>query len=165
MGQVRRIIRSALSLVLMVSGAVAIALGLIIVVMAVLSLSWPSTPGNIVSSKITVLHGKGVSYRPEVVYKYLVGGNKFEGTSFWMFDDNVGRSRAYELMEEFPPGARITVYYDPISPNRAVLKPGVNAFTFVVGAIGCVAFVLGALLFPKRKNAETDQPTLRPQEI
>lgn len=62
------------------------------------------------------------SYHPRVRYEYEVGGCRFESDEFSFlgrgFNDYV---EAKALLESYPVGGTVTAWYDPTSPQTAVL--------------------------------------------
>ena len=80
---------------------------------------WPTVPGRI-SSSWAVLDGERIRYDYEVNGRHYVGRRVSwrvgRGTS-------TADATAQELAERYPPGADVTVYYDPHRPATAVLEP------------------------------------------
>lgn len=85
--------------------------------------SWPSTIGTVVMSDLEARHGsKGhyVNY-PVVVYQYRVGGASYESRKVspgmeW------GGTGAGKVVERYPAGSQVTVYYNPDNPAEALLE-------------------------------------------
>ena len=50
------------------------------------------------------------------------------------------------LVERYPKGKRITVYYKPENPAENLLEPGVSAKTWTMPVGGLIFFVPGILM-------------------
>ncbi|HZI10630.1 MAG TPA: DUF3592 domain-containing protein [Myxococcus sp.] len=92
------------------------------------SADWPSVPGTILRSEVETSRGsKSTTYGLKVLYAWSVGGERYEGTRYhvnaWRSGD---RAHGEALVERFPAGATVPVYYLPEKPSEAVLMPGVQ---------------------------------------
>ncbi len=115
------------------------------------SRSWPRVSGEIIVSEVVISRGGRGSkmYAPNVRYAYHVGGRSYEGDRMiYGFTDFYLRRGAEAMIEKYPIGQLVDVYYDPTDPNSAVLKHGVSPRTWVaVGLLGLlVLFILGAVM-------------------
>jgi hypothetical protein len=61
--------------------------------------------------------------------------------AFGMQNASAGRSFAEHFTEKYPKGKGTVIYYDPSSPNRSVLEPGLSKRSFIILTFG-VLFVL-----------------------
>jgi hypothetical protein len=84
---------------------------------------WPTVPGTITSTWDTLETGR-------IQYSYKVGGRSYTGKRVFLYaagQSREGRATSdrtpQELTELYPPGAQVTVYYDPTHPSKAVLEP------------------------------------------
>lgn len=79
---------------------------------------WPTAKGSVTSSW-DMLDGERMNYA------YSVGARRYVGHQVGIVRQ--GRSTldaaAQEIVEKYPPGADVTVYYDPKHPATAVLEP------------------------------------------
>lgn len=116
--------------------------------MASHSAGWPTTEGEVIRSKpYTYSVGSVTAHDARVTYRYWVDGRKYVSSqvTFEPFGF-ASRVEASEVASRFPPGGRVTVYYDPRKAGRAVLLPGprpthaqqggfilVAAFVLIVG--------------------------------
>jgi len=89
------------------------------------SQEWFSTSGRVVKSRVEVSGGEVTSVTPRVVYEYTVGGQQYQSqqiragdTLFSLRSDQ----QAYEIIDRYPEGATVTVYYDPADPAQAALE-------------------------------------------
>jgi len=129
---------------------------------------WPTTTGTVRRSEVTqhVSHsrrhqgGKGVqinlgsaganttvSYKPVVVYDYVVAGVQHVSERVRFGALNTGAAAAQKVVNAYPVGATPMVSYDPDKPDEAVLEvttPG--PFMLIFAAAGLLFVVVGAVL-------------------
>lgn len=84
------------------------------------------------------------SYAPEISYDYSLAGVMYSNSDI-ILGGNVGTgssSRARRLINKYPLGAQVTVYYNPKDPYQSVLERGVHLETwFVLGlGLGLIGF-------------------------
>ena len=114
-------------------------LGLLLVAAAYKSLQvraareWPSAAGKVVVSKTEVRKVKVIdSDRAEghrfeernfadIVYEYSVAGRKLRNNRVSIGEDR-GNFQVAETIAKYPAGAVVTVYYNPLHPDQAVLE-------------------------------------------
>jgi len=114
-------------------------LGLLLVVAAYKTLQvraareWPSTAGKVVVSKTEVRKvkvidsGRAEGHRFEernfadIVYEYSVAGRKLRNNRVSIGED-LGNFEVAETIAKYPVGAAVTVYYNPLHPDQAVLE-------------------------------------------
>jgi len=93
--------------------------------------NWPSVEGEIVSSSIGTRKGGegGIYYEPLITYSYNVEGRDYQGNRVFIGHDlayDFGKKWTEEKVSNYPIGTNMAVYYDPDSPELAVLEPGMN---------------------------------------
>lgn len=89
------------------------------------SLSWRSTQGRVLKSRVEVSGGEVTSVSPYVLYEYEVHGQIYQSVQIQAGDRFIrsATSRdAYETVDRYPVGATVTVYYDPSNPAEAALE-------------------------------------------
>jgi hypothetical protein len=114
-------------------------LGLLLVAAAYKSLQvraareWPSTAGKVVVSRAEVRKIKVIdSDRAEghrfeernfadIIYEYSVAGRKLRNNRVSIGED-LGNFQVAETIAKYPVGAVVTVYYNPLHPDQAVLE-------------------------------------------
>ena len=117
--------------------------------MAKKSKSWPAVEGVIESSRIANSDGM---YSTDIRYSYIVNGQTYRSSNVWFGGDirSSNSKPATETVDRYPSGKRVSVHYDPLHPEIAVLEPGAffsTYFTFLIGW----TFLLGGsylLAFP-----------------
>jgi hypothetical protein len=106
--------------------------------------NWPTAPGEITSSKIDFHFGRGgPHYTPTVAYTYSIAGIGYQAERLQFGDPDYSfESRALRRLQRYPVGSQITVRYDPNSPDRAVLEPGVGFDVYLAAVIAGTMFVI-----------------------
>lgn len=100
------------------------------------SRSWPSVMGTVIEARIVGRRsrapagapGKGDEYfGVEVRYDYEVRGKKYIGTRLSFGDDDFpDYDSAIHALHGVAAGRAVQVYYDPLRPQRAVLRTGMG---------------------------------------
>jgi hypothetical protein len=124
--------------------------------------SWRTTPGLVTVSELKTLSGvNGKGERNErffasVQYTYTVDGQQYVGKAvrrFWKQrqDEFLTDYDAQRVVKRYPAGESVTVYYNPESPEEAMLQRGVwrGTLALVLLGIAAVAFAVYAwVAFP-----------------
>jgi hypothetical protein len=116
--------------------------------------SWEEAPGKVTAAKMRVSRGAegGESYEPRVSYQYKVGGRSLHGHRVRLASPAPGdRPTAQRVLDAYPEGKAVTVFYDPAKPESAVLEVGTagNARLLYLG-IACLALgLLAPFLFSR----------------
>lgn len=118
------------------------------------SKGWPTAPGTVTAASLQehrdIDEDGSVSYtyEPVVQYRYTVMGDEFVGSRIAFGANTFGRAQAEQKVNAYPPGAAVTVHYNPDKPEEAVLETqaaGGNVF-LIVGIIFTL-IALGACCF------------------
>jgi hypothetical protein len=137
---------AALFLILAILGVWLLASTLLQQREARLSLTWPSTGGVVSKHQIEKEIQESdngpdtVSYEPVVTYSYRVGDRTYTSTRIssaapWGYSFGSPEDAA-KFLEQYPLGKRLTVYYNPDQPKRALLDrsaPGDLTLVYVFG--------------------------------
>lgn len=97
------------------------------------SLQWPSVPGTVLSSEmVTDRTGDIVTFTPVVRYAYMVNGQPLQSTRV-----RFSAARGKKIVDKYPRGCPVQVFYDPQAPANAVLERGgsTRAMMFVGVAV------------------------------
>lgn len=99
------------------------------------------TTGTIVAAKVEPVYGEdSVGYVPDVLFRYAVGSETFEGSRYYL---TFGRQKpgslnsengCRTLVEGLHPGSLVTVYYDPLWPSHSVLSREVTPHWVMLAA-------------------------------
>jgi len=137
-------------------------LGLILVAAAYKTLQvraareWPRTPGQVVISnaevrKVKVIDGdREAGHRFEernfanIVYEYSVGAKKLRYNRVSIGED-LGNFEVAETLARYPVGKAVTVYYNPLHPNEAVLERDLPKGMW--GCLGIGTAIVLAIMF------------------
>jgi hypothetical protein len=129
--------------ILILAGALLTCYGGIILFQANQSKSWLAAQGVITDSSVES-HGKS-SYGAKVVYDYTVNEKSFSGRRVAFGSYNISRSGAQNIVNRYPKGKTVSVYYDPNNPQACVLEAGVKGQAWVWPGIGLIVVLAGIL--------------------
>lgn len=117
------------------------------------SKNWLSTTGKIISSELdaqTTADENGyetTTYIANVLFQYVVNESTFEGDCI-NFDYGIrtsNRDLEKSIVEQYPVGSQVKVYYDPEDPQQAVLEKRVNnIFTTIL--VSAVFILIGVIV-------------------
>lgn len=105
--------------------------------------SWLETTANVFENKLVKsqrthsrTHRQIVVYSAKVRYEYHVDGVKYLGVSQKLAKraDN-GEKIHKTLLEQYPVGSDLTVYYNPATPEQSTLQKGVTGLHLILGAL------------------------------
>ena len=91
---------------------------------------WPSTGGTILESEVKV-EPDGAYSSPHIVYEYFVDGIPYQSTLISLEEafksvsarSLASRKKTDNLVERFPKGDQISVYYNPSDHQQAIILP------------------------------------------
>lgn len=133
-------------------GASVLFLGLRGLVRAKASVDWPNTQGEIVESSVDRRRSSGndgssTTYHAEILYEFSVDGTLFNGSRVAYGDyGSSNPSHARRIVNNYPKGKSVTVYYMPGNPEESLLEPGVKAKAWFVPGFGLIFFIAGSLM-------------------
>ena len=87
--------------------------------------NWASTTGKIVTSRVEVSGGDHTTVSPHIVFQYNVYGKEYSNSQIKAGDIHIatyGSRGAYDIVDKYPVGAEVTVYYDPENPEQSALE-------------------------------------------
>jgi len=115
--------------------------------------SWPQTEGVVMSAipevsdhpELYLLSRSGSTiYRTRLNYMYRVAGREHIGNRLRFGEISTSTpDRALRALQQYPPGKRVRVYYNPKSPAEAVLEPGTEPQTYIFPVVGGLFTLLG----------------------
>jgi hypothetical protein len=90
------------------------------------SAQWPQTRGVITSSHLGVGYFKQMKgYRGIVQYRYQVGSAEYSGSRLSFGKVHLAVEDAWQkVIDTYPVGKTVDVFYDPKDPSFAILEPG-----------------------------------------
>ncbi len=97
------------------------------------SYSYAETSGVITSSAMEE-HGASeeTTYTAQIMYSYTVSGQNFAGIRISDGPMSGTRRQTQPIVDRYPAGATVKVYYDPANPSEAVLEKGISGHTFYI---------------------------------
>lgn len=115
--------------------------------------TWSSTMGTVLASYLERRHSNdGSTNYPVVQYSYQVGGQSYQGAKIAPGME-VGGTGAGKVVNRYPEGAQVMVFYDPNNPSDAVLEKNAPAqwliwlMLFIFDASLCVTAVAFVFVF------------------
>jgi hypothetical protein len=115
------------------------------------SLSWPSTRGEIAHSAVlretqNSSSSNAPTYKADVAYRYQVQGRDYSSEQVSLADYSSTTGRAQSIVNRYPHGAPVTVYYNPTNPAEAVLERDASSGLNLLYLFGGL-FALGGVFF------------------
>ncbi len=110
---------------------------------------WPRAEGAIITSRVRVIpDGPPTWHQLEISYRYVAGGRSRRATCIRLGYDGreTDPARARAILERYPAGAPVTVYYDPRRPWEAALEPSVERVDVGLRRMWAVFWACFALL-------------------
>ncbi len=131
----------------LIGGAVMLYFGVKEIHLARESVNWPSAEGTIHSSTVKWNeHSESVnnSFSAEVQYRYIVNGLLLWGNDIAFGALPSSYTSAGDIVNRYPSGTTVKVYYRPNDPGVCVLEPGVQYGTFWgIPSVGLFLFLCG----------------------
>jgi NADH:ubiquinone oxidoreductase subunit 3 (subunit A) len=117
------------------------------------SKQWSTTNGEIISSELDAQTStdeegnQSTTYIAQVFFRYQVGGLEYESGrinfNYGMRTSNIRKQQS--IVEQYPQGSTVTVFYDPDNPEESVLERRVNgAFTTII--VSAVFITIGLIV-------------------
>ena len=122
------------------------------------STGWPTVEGTVVSAKVERKkstsgrrRGSSTTYKAEVVYDYSVEDTPYSSNRISFGEYSSGNpNHARQIVNRYPQGGEVTVYFKPGQPKISVLEPGESWSTYMPLGMGVVFFLMGLIvLFSK----------------
>ena len=88
----------------------------------------------------------GTTYSAEVTYAYQVAGTNYTGDKVSIGQMSSSSDYARGIVNRYPAGKKVSVYYSPDDATDAVLETGIHGGTWICFGVG-TAFTLFGILF------------------
>ncbi len=102
----------------------------------------------------------GTTYSAEILYDYKVDGETYSSNRVGYGDyGSSNPSGARKVVNKYPEGLELEVFYMPDKPDESVLEVGIQKRTYFLPAFGAVFFVVGLAMFiflPKLLNKQVE---------
>lgn len=113
------------------------------------SKSWIKTSAKVIKADIgtgwTRDQGRKY-YKPTIRYAYTFGSQTYESDNFNFRDEEFSEDGANIRISLYYPGKEIDVFVNPMKPEIAVIKSGLNGW-HVFNVVVCIVMFAGAVLF------------------
>lgn len=116
--------------------------------------TWPKARGTVLNSKVSYSEPFDI-HEVKVSYGYAVDGKSYTGDRFkygaklFLFEKS-----ALRLAREFSKGREISVYYNPLHAEQAVLEGGVGFYFYFIMGCALLALVLAVYYVLVYRKAE-----------
>ncbi|TRX56833.1 DUF3592 domain-containing protein [Thalassomonas sp. M1454] len=103
---------------------------------------WAQTQGKLISSDVGITHGGTSGLAAKVNYQYTVNGKEFKSTQIAY----ATLGSLFAIFKSFYIKAdKLTVFYNPIKPEVAVIVPGIRLFHIldICIVIGIMFYLFG----------------------
>ena len=143
------------------AGAITLFLGVRGVLKAQASVKWPTVAGEIKTSSVESYISRTRSesettYHAKVLYEYSINGTKYNGNRVAYSDyGSSNPSHARSIVNRYPKGKTVIVYYLPDNHEESLLEPGLKGQTWLMPGIGLFFFITGivvAVILPKLRE-------------
>lgn len=108
--------------------------------------SWPYVMGEVVYSDVERRSDEdGTTYSAEVEYEFTVADRLLSGNLVKFGETSSSNSsHARRIVNRYPVGSEVRVFYDPNDPYLSVLEPGVHASTYFMPGFGLIFALFGS---------------------
>jgi len=126
------------------------------VLLGLQTLDWQSTDGLIYQSEVsfTTSHPgdkRQKFFRSHLEYRYRIASRAYSGTRVYRTDlPYLSEQDAQELIEKYPTGILVKIYYDETDPSQAVLQTGNPPTLWLILGVTLLFAVLGFRLVRSR---------------
>jgi len=144
-----------------VIGLVVVGVGGWTLIKSLRSERWPVTDGIIQSADMQSSSGHHGSstYSAKITYSYQVAGVSYTGGKVAIGQMSASSAYAHGILNRYPVGKKVSVYYSPGDPSDAVLETGIHGGMWICFGVG-TAFTLFGILFLQisRAAARAQEP-------
>lgn len=114
---------------------------------AMQSQKWPSTDGQITTSRVSENQSSSddsLTYSAKIAYEYTVNDTKYIGSTVTFGDyGSSDPAHAGNIVNRYPVGKAVNVYYNPDDLQTSVLEPGMGWSSFMGLIIGVIFSLVG----------------------
>jgi hypothetical protein len=126
--------------VFIVGGLIALGFGVWNLVWTFRSADWPATEGVIQTASLETRSNDNshVTHAAKISYTYEVAGTNYTGTRVAFGEMSASATYAQGILNRFPVGKKVPVYFFPNDPQLALLETGVHGGTWICFGVGTV---------------------------
>jgi len=107
--------------------------------------NWPHADGVVTRSEVREL-GLAINpkFKPDIAYEYEVNGQSHAGNRARTNDGEFSqRSGAKQVVNRYPVGRQVRVYYDPANSNNSMLEAGAGFQEYALVFVAFMMFTIG----------------------
>jgi hypothetical protein len=144
---IRIIFGRIIPLLLMFIGAYILCFGCMDLLRANQSRTWPTAQGIIQNSSVEYNRNRKGAYRAKIMYDFTVNATAFSGNrvAFGDYSSSIS-SHAQGIVNIYPKGKAVTVYYNQQDPQVCLLEPGVKLQTWIRAGFGFAFMAISGLI-------------------
>ncbi|MEI5639966.1 MULTISPECIES: DUF3592 domain-containing protein [unclassified Pseudoalteromonas] len=101
---------------------------------------WPEVTGTVISSKGQRIDHNKERYILEIEYEYAVDGKSYSSQRVSSSKKMLTLSEKDELLKQYKPQSKVSVYYDPANPRDAYLISGLDKGVLIL-FLACIGLV------------------------
>ena len=128
--------------------------------------NWDKTDGTITNSELVDYTSAGEAnstFKPKIEYTYFLNGNEYKSKRIY-FGSHImtsyNKRHSQKLVEKYPKGTKVIVYYDRLNEKESVLETGIKSQIIIGLILGIIITGIG-LAFLKNPNLLNDFWTSR----
>lgn len=143
-------------MIFLMVGIAFVSFGVSLLQQGIASQSWYPTDGKIITSNIETHeethhsdHGTthSTTYGANIVYQYTVNGINYSSNKVSLGDySSSDANHAQQIVNRYPVGESVTVYYNPENPSDAVLERGTTEFPYIIIIFGLMPIIVGTVV-------------------
>jgi hypothetical protein len=113
------------------------------------SVSWPIVQGTIQRSSVEYQIGNDCgTYHASILYQFEINGQTHSGNRVAFGDYGASdSSHAKNIVNHYPQGSNVKIYYSATDPDICVLEPGLVGQTWFKPGLGAIFITSGLLIF------------------
>ncbi len=94
---------------------------------------YKKTTGKIIKSQVKKVENQ-ISYEayyPDIEYEYIVNGKRYKSSKIFLTNIESDYKTIKKLVEKYPEGKEIDIYYNPFKPEESILKRNYHTGMFI----------------------------------
>ena len=109
---------------------------------------WPTAPAQITQSALHCqASGKGRMCWPAMRYTYTINERRYEGSLVQIGTPGGFESEIKRLVDRYPNGSKIRVFYNSLTPSDAILDPSIRSSNYYAELfLGLMLLIMAATI-------------------
>jgi hypothetical protein len=119
--------------------------------------NWPVAKGTILDSSLEEKWDseEGTSLIPHLHYEYHVGGQRYVSSQITLAQQSLFKNKwSVDVIQRFPGGSSVDVYYDPSSPCEAAIFVGVTPVSYGQPIMGLFMLIAALVMYVRQRKRE-----------